>query len=173
PGPCPGPVVCADREATLPWLLCTDSVRRRCTGSLRTRAGRPAVYAGASQAAGEVWCIPQPRENALAGLWEAAGMAGLPRGDASADFRLSRLHALLGPQSYRESEAEAQDVEKALTARAGGDQCLAPSGAQHTETSRPLAGGGWQDTRPSHLLWGDRQQPRPEAIPDGGATLTL
>src|SRR5215510_2802398 len=100
-------------------------------------------------------------------------MAGLPRGDAPADLRLSRLHALLGPQSHRESEAQAQDVEKALASRAGGDRCLAPSGTEHTETSRPLAGSGWQDTRPSHRLWGDRQQPRPAAIPDGGATLTL
>src|SRR5262247_1981814 len=100
-------------------------------------------------------------------------MAGLPRGNASADLRLSRLHALLGPQSHRESAAQAQDVEKALASRAGGDQCLAPSGTEHTATSRPLAGGGWQDTRSSHILWSDRQQPRPEAMPDGGATLTL
>src|SRR5262249_62036124 len=109
-------------EATLPWLLCTHSVCRRCTGRLRIRAGRPAVYAGASQAAGDVWSMSQPREDAPACRWETAGMAGLPRGNASADLRLSRLHALLGTPSPRESKAQGQGVGRAVAWRAEGDR---------------------------------------------------
>src|SRR5688572_2637146 len=78
----------------------------RRAGSVRTRGRRPAIYAGGSQAAGEVWSAPQPREDPSIRLRETAGLAGLSRGHASAYLRLSRLHALLGPESDRQSTPE-------------------------------------------------------------------
>ena len=95
------------------------------------------------------------------------------RGRPPADLRLSRLHALLGPQSHRESEAEAQDVEKRLR------RALVEINAwlRQERNTRQLP-DLWQAVAGKirgHLTYFGvtDNEPRPEVIPDGGATLTL